>query len=145
MIESLTKKSKANIVSRIADHVNLRYQIVEEVLDGLIDIVIDDIMNEEEFYLRDMFSVSVSEWKKNYQIDKNNSKRSAVVKSHRRLMPKMSSKILKLWKIRNNEFHGEKGIITKDNWKNILEKYDVKQQKNNGKSVEEFNPFIDED
>ena len=139
---SKPNRRKRELIKKISQHTDIRADVVAIILDGFIDVVIEEIVNEGDFGLRQLFEVSSAEWG-SYSI---NSKHK--VAKHTRLKISLSYAVRELWKARFSEFNGEKGHITKDNWRDILRsrRKPVSSGKNSAKiNDDDYNPFIDDD
>lgn len=152
----MSRLTRRELISKISQHTNIRKDAVEQVIDGLIDVAVEEIVNDGEFNLIELFSVTSKEWKKSYSI--NNSKD---VPSRPRLIIKISRRVRDLWKLRIDMFNGEKGVITKDNWreanKHVLESKKAarkplnesiknpKIKENPPIETEAYNPFLDDE
>lgn len=135
-------RKKRELIKKISQHTDIRADVVAIILDGFIDVVIEEIVNEGEFGLRQLFEVSSAEWG-SYSI---NSKHK--VAKHRRLKISLSHAVRELWKARFSEFNGEKGHITKDNWQEVLRsrRKPTSSSKNTATTKnDDYNPFIDDD
>ena len=138
---SQPNRKKRDFIKRVSHHTNIRADVVEIILEGIIDVAIEEIVNSGEFNLRQLLEVSSAEWG-GYSIGDQE------VKSHRRLKITLSSSVRELWKARFSDFGGSIGKITKDNWRDIL-----RNRRNNGSSSSkkrkqeslDYNPFIDDE
>lgn len=129
------KNSKKKLASRISIHTNVRTDIVEEILDGFIDIVVEDVVNKGEFVLTELFTITSKEWKSS----------TYEKKPHRRLVIKISHRINELWKMRHNIFNGSTEVINRNNWKQIYYDNAKRYDKNSTEVLDENNPFLSDD
>lgn len=138
---SKPNRKKRDFIKRVSHHTNIRADVVEMILDGIVDVAIEDIVNTGEFGLRQLFDVSAAEWG-GYNIGDQK------VNSHLRLKITLSSTVRDLWKARFSDFGGAVGRITKDNWREVL------RGRRRGVSVTNkaiaevdpnYNPFLDDD
>lgn len=106
-------RNKRKFIQRIAEHTNIRTDVVEIILNGIIDVGIEEIVNTGELQIRQLFDVSSAEWG-GYNIG------AQKVKSHSRLKITLSNTVRELWKTRHNTYNGDTVSITKDNWREIL-------------------------
>lgn len=150
----MSKLTRRELIAKISQHTNIRKDAVEQVVDGLIDVAVEEIVNDGEFNIIELFSITSKDWNKSYSI--NNSKE---VPSRPRLIIKLSRRVRDLWKMRIDMFKGEKGVITKDNWrdanKHVIEskkaaRKPLSDSTKNDKSIEksqdeqeDYNPFLD--
>lgn len=57
------KRKHRLLVDEIADHANIRRDVVEDVLDGFYDIMVERLINEREFLIKEILSVRAVETK----------------------------------------------------------------------------------
>lgn len=103
---------RRELISKISKHTDIRADVVEEVLQGFLDVAVEEIVNKGEFGVRDLFSVSSHEWSEYSIGDKK-------IDSHDRLKIRVSTKIRNLWKLRNSSEEYRDKYITKDNWRKV--------------------------
>lgn len=143
------RRSKRDLVQRVARHVNIRVDVVEDVLNGLIDVSMEEVVNKGEFGISDLFMVEARDWA-GYKVG------DSVVPSRPRLVVTLAKKVKALWKFRWDVLDGETGIINKDNWrdvpiyeksKNISKNSTRKPSAASIRNIqnEDYNPFLDDD
>lgn len=108
----MEKLTKRELISKVSQHTNFRKDVVEEIIDGLVDVAAEEIVNKGEFSIFEFISITSKKWSKSYSINNNES-----VPSRPRLVIKVSERLRNLWKFRLDELDGEQGVITKDNWR----------------------------
>lgn len=151
----MSRLTRRELISKVSQHTNIRNDAVEQVINGLVDVAVEEIINDGEFNIIELFSVTSKEWNKSYSI--NNAEE---VPSRPRLIIKISKRLRELWKFRIDILKGEKGVITKDNWrdahKHLLKQEkslkrankssaDKEQPKVEAPKTEDYNPFLDDD
>lgn len=153
----MSKLTRRELISKISQHTNIRKDAVEEVVNGLVDVAVEEIINDGEFNIIELFSITSKDWKKSYSINGETE-----VPNRPRLIIKLSRRVRDLWKMRIDVLKGEKGVITKDNWRDaskyLIEnkkslKSDLNEPKTANKPAAEkeqkdkdnYNPFIDDE
>lgn len=139
-----SNKRRKSLIQRVSKHTDIRTDVVEIILNGFIDIAVEDIVNEGSFGIRQLFEISSAEWN-GYAINS-----SEIVPKHVRLKIKLSRAVRELWKARFSDFDGAKGAITKDNWKTILRNRNsrianARSTRKQSEQDDNYNPFIDDD
>lgn len=109
-------KNRSNLVSEISVHKNIRADVVEDVLDGLVDVAIEEIVNTGEFYLRGLLTVKSSHYR-GFMGGKGE------VPAQQRINASLGRAVKTLWKIRHNVFGGATGKITRENWRQVAAEY----------------------
>lgn len=108
----MSRIPRRTLISRISKHTDIRSDVVEEVLEGFLDVAVEEIIEKGEFGFKDLFSISSHAWGEYSIGDKK-------IESHSRLKIRISTKIRNLWKLKNSSEEYSKNYITKDNWKNV--------------------------
>lgn len=150
--KSITRKE---FIEKVSIHTDFRGDIVEMILDGITDVIIEEIVNNGKFSLKQLFFVTSAEWRA-YKITEG-----AEIPKTVRLRVALSETIRELWKIRHSVFGGDKDKITKDNWREVFashRKIYPSRMKAGDKGAEEhhsvpsnndlpetYNPFLDDD
>ena len=57
------KRKHRLLIDEIADHANIRRDVVEDVLDGFYDIMVERLINEREFLIKEILSIRAVESK----------------------------------------------------------------------------------
>lgn len=155
------KLTKRELISKIAQHTDYRKDVVEEIIDGFVDVAAEEIVNKGEFGMLDFFTITPKEWTKSYTINNNEE-----VPQRPRLIIRVSERLRNLWKFRIDSLNGEQGVITKDNWREVdvslrnskkqaktkrgnrdSGNTDSRSESTNEQEVDpaEYNPFIDDE
>lgn len=133
-------RKKRELAKNISHHTDIRLDVVEIILNGAIDVIMEEIVNEGEFEIKQLFTVSNAEWG-SYTINGTQK-----VPKHFRLKIALNRAVKTLWKTRHSRFNGEKGHITKDNWRDILRSTQPENSKKVVENLEDnYNPFLDDD
>lgn len=93
----MAKMTKRDLITTVSKRTNLRRDVVEDVLEGIVDTAIEEIVNTGEFTLKDLFSVTFRNWK-GYSLAGTN------IKPQKRLSVRLSGKIKRLWKLKNEKY-----------------------------------------
>jgi len=92
------------LARKVSTHVGIRPDIVHDVIDGTIDIIVDEIMNNGELKIPGFIEIT------SYEHNKSTYGKS------KRLKTSLSWKIRQLWKLMNN---GKIDKPTKDTWRQL--------------------------
>lgn len=114
----------------VSQHVGIRKDVVDLVLRGFFDIMIERLMHEGKFKVYGLFSIKNHEWS-GYTAGHGDS--TAEVKSRRRLKVRLGAPLLDLWKIREDKGDEFARAINRDNWREVLERFSL-GRKNSKKS-----------
>lgn len=112
-----TYKQKHELIQRISDVTDIRSDVVQDVLDGLVSVAMEEICsNDGHFRIPDLLTIS-PESVKGYQT------KLSTIPPHKRLRPKLSSIPKIMYKIQQDQFADEPDIITAENWRDVFEHY----------------------
>lgn len=125
--------TKRELISKVSQHTKLNNAAVELVIEGLIDVAVEEIVNKGEFSIIELFSVTSKDWNKSYSINGNEK-----VPSRPRLIVKLSRRLRHLWKIRLDDLDGATDVITKDNWREVNKATVKKKTPTQTKSLPNF-------
>lgn len=90
----MSKITKRDFITAVSKRSNLRKDVVEDVLQAVVDISIEEIVNNGEFVMKDLFSISSKEWKA-YSLA------GREVPAQKRLKIRLSEKLKSFWKLKN--------------------------------------------
>lgn len=137
------KYPKRDLVKAVSEHTNIRADIVEIILDGFVDVAVEDLMNKGEFSLQSLFNVKSHDWGEYTFGD------GQVSPPKKRLKIRLAHKLHELWKIKEKFFKDSPYAINRHNWKDIYRDYSTKRAKKvDKKESEELgyeNPFLQDD
>jgi len=83
------RRKHRSLVDDVADHANIRRDVVEEVLDGLFDVLAERILNERKLILPGLLSVSTVVTKNGIRPEPHLQYRAKVAIGLRKLLQKM--------------------------------------------------------
>lgn len=101
----MARLTKRDFITAVSKRSNLRRDVVEDVFDAVIDISIEEIVNNGEFVMKDLFSISSKDYKA-YSLAGTH------VPAQRRLKVRLSEKIKSFWKLKN-EVYPDLGYLTR--------------------------------
>jgi len=141
-------------IKKISEHSNIRQDVVEMIVNSMLDVMVEEIINEGKFSFLGLIHIKSKEWK-GYSFGKGQK-----IDNHQRLTISLSKHLKELWKIRFNQFNGEKDVIDRNNWRDIYKEYGLKprnrkskdnqltSEKSNNEPTEKtdpYNPFLHDD
>lgn len=110
-------KSKHDLVKRITEVTDIRSDVVYDVLEGLVSVAIEDVCsNDGHFRIADLLTVS-PEKVRGYET------KLSTIPPHKRLRPRLSTLPKIMYKIQQDHFADEPGIITAENWRDVFNHY----------------------
>lgn len=141
----MAKIYRDELIKQIAKDLYLRRDVVEDVLESFTNLMVEEIVNQGEFRIKNILTVDSAEWG-SYSLD------GKTIPAHSRLKVRLSSKLKKLFK-KYGPGSVEHGTLTRNNW---TELDTTVETKNNEKKIspsnvagesdhELVNPFIDDD
>lgn len=108
---------KHKLAQRITHVTNIRQDVVEEVLEGLVSVAIEEICsNDGHFRLSEFFTIE-PESVKGYTT------KLSVVPPHKRLRVRLSEIPKIMYKIQQDQFPNDPDIITAANWREVFDHY----------------------
>lgn len=138
---------KTKLINEISHSVNIRPDVVREVVNSLTDIAVEEIVNNGSFQLDNLVSFKSSEWA-GYTAGGGRA-----IPKHTRLSVKISSGLRKLYKAKASD---SSEVITRSNWRDKLKDLTPPRNstsepsssisKKTSEAVEDddFNPILDE-
>lgn len=125
------KRKHRLVVDEVADHVGLRRDVVEKVLNGFYDVAAERILNERKFTIKGIVSI--------HAITTKNGIRK---EPHLQYRARVSSLLKKILKKTEDD---PSLIVDKSNWRNIAAKLQPAKDKTNVMNVSDFLKDDDED
>lgn len=119
--ETFHKVTKKEMISEISNELNIRSEVVEVVLNKFIDVTIEKIVNNEEFSLMNVFSVS-SHREGNAVIPANphSGTESKKIVNRKKLRSRLSRTLRTLYRLQNDQFPDKPYIVNRNNWRDAL-------------------------
>jgi hypothetical protein len=108
----MARITKRDFITAVSKRSNLRRDVVEDVFAAVIDISIEEIVNNGEFVMKDLFSISSKDYKA-YSLAGNH------VPAQRRLKVRLSEKLKSFWKLKN-EVYPDLGHLTRQELEDAL-------------------------
>lgn len=108
----MARLTKRDFITAVSKRSNLRRDVVEDVFAAVIDISIEEIVNNGEFVMKDLFSISSKDYKA-YSLAGTH------VPAQRRLKVRLSEKIKSFWKLKN-EVYPDLGYLTRQELEDAL-------------------------
>lgn len=93
----MSKITKRDFITAVSKRSNLRKDVVEDVLKAVVDISIEEIVNNGEFVMKDLFSISSKDYKA-YSLAGTH------VPAQKRLKVRLSEKLKSFWKLKNENY-----------------------------------------
>lgn len=93
----MPKITKRDFITAVSKRSNLRKDVVEDVLQAVVDISIEEIVNNGEFVMKDLFSISSKDYKA-YSLAGTH------VPAQKRLAVRLSEKLKSFWKLKNEVY-----------------------------------------
>lgn len=116
----MARLTKRDFITAVSKRSNLRRDVVEDVFAAVIDISIEEIVNNGEFVMKDLFSISSKDYKA-YSLAGNH------VPAQRRLKVRLSEKIKSFWKLKN-EVYPDLGHLTRQELEEALRHHNSGKQ-----------------
>lgn len=108
----MARLTKRDFITAVSKRSNLRRDVVEDVFAAVVDISIEEIVNNGEFVMKDLFSISSKDYKA-YSLAGTH------VPAQRRLKVRLSEKIKSFWKLKN-EVYPDLGHLTRQELEDAL-------------------------
>lgn len=118
----MSRITKREFISEVSKRSKLRKDVVEDVFEAITDLMTEEIINKGEFVMKDLFSITNKSWKA------YSPHPGIEIKSQNRLSVKLSEKLKKFWKMKN-EHYPEVTNFSKDNLEKALKYHEEKKQK----------------
>lgn len=125
------KRKHRLLIDEVADHVGIRRDVVEEVLNGFYDIAAERILNERKFMIKGIVSI--------HAITTKNGLRK---EPHLQYRARVSSALKKILKKTEDNPDLE---VNRSNWRDIAAKIESGNAKSKTMSVSDFLKDDDED
>lgn len=93
----MARITKRDFITAVSKRSNLRKDVVEDVLQAVVDISIEEIVNNGEFVMKDLFSISSKDYKA-YSLAGTH------VPAQKRLTVRFSEKLKSFWKLKNEVY-----------------------------------------
>jgi hypothetical protein len=119
-VTSSSNHKLVGLTREVSQHVGIRQDVVDLVLRGFFDIMIERIIRDGKFKVYGLFSIKNHEWK-GYTAGDGES--AAEVKGRRRLKVSLGYPLLELWKVREDKGEEFAQAITRDNWRQVLDRF----------------------
>jgi nucleoid DNA-binding protein len=116
----MSRITKRDFITSVAKRSNLRKDVVEDVLKAVVDISIEEIVNNGEFVMKDLFSISSKEWKA-YSLA------GIQVPAQKRLKIRLSEKVKSFWKLKN-EVYPDLGDLTRQELEDALRHHNSQRE-----------------
>lgn len=117
MSEERQHNTKRELIQRISDVTHIRSDVVQEVLEGLVDVAIEELCsNDGHFRIAELMSVG-PEQVKAYE------NKLGYVPAHKRLRIRLSQLPKIMYKIQQDHFVDAPGTITAENWREVFDHY----------------------
>lgn len=101
----MSRATKRDFITAVSKRSNLRKDVVEDVLKAIVDISIEEIVNNGEFVMKDLFAISNKDYKA-YSLA------GTLVPEQKRLSVRLSEKVKSFWKLKN-EIYPDLGYLTR--------------------------------
>jgi hypothetical protein len=93
----MSRITKRDFITAVSKRSNLRKDVVEDVLAAIVDISIEEIVNNGEFVMKDLFSISSKDYKAYLLAGRQ-------VPAQKRLKVRLSEKLKSFWKLKNEVY-----------------------------------------